>query len=103
MGVWVATPDLEPGETVVHRTFANVLKGARTIGGQVTVTDRRVLFIPNRLDALTGGTRVEIARRDITAIRIGAGVRVQVEIEYPAGTLALAVRDVVSLNSALEE
>ena len=103
MGVWVAAADLEPGEMVVHRSFANVLKGARAIGGQVTVTDRRVLFIPNRLDALTGGTRVEITRQDITATRIGAGVRVQVEIDYPAGTLALTVRDVVALSSALEQ
>lgn len=103
MGLWVTVPDLEPGERVVHQKFANVMKGARAIGGQVTITDQRVLFIPNRLDALTGGNRAEIARRDITAIRIGAAARVQVEIDYPAGTLALVVRDVASLSSALEE
>jgi len=35
--------------------IAIYFRGKRQIGGRVTVTDRRFLFVPNRLDGLLGG------------------------------------------------
>lgn len=101
MGLWISAPDLEPGEEVVHQCAANVWTGGRSMGGRVAVTDRRVLWTPTRLDAATGGRPVTISRRDITAIRIGAGVRVQVEVDHSGDTTAFVVRDVAALSAAL--
>ena len=45
---------LEPGETLVFRRVCTLRRGRRTIGGEVSVTDRRLLFVPNRLEQLVG-------------------------------------------------
>jgi hypothetical protein len=47
---------LVPGEREVVRTLANQTVSAwRAIGGELVVTDRRVMFRPNRVDAALGG------------------------------------------------
>lgn len=72
------------------------------MGGRVVVTDHRILWTPNRLDAATGGQPVTISRRDITAIRIGAAARVQLEVDHSGQTPAFVVRDVDALSAALD-
>lgn len=74
------------------------------IGGKVTVTDRRLLFTPNRLDGLTGVRRLSVERGDISrvwtaapgpqAVRqrgLGAAVHPQIGIEHPAGSTFITV------------
>lgn len=93
---------------------ANTFTGLRSIGGTVTVTDRRLLFTPNRLDGWTGGRRIAIARVDITRVwteapggaavlRRGAGaaLRPQVGIEHPAGSTFFTVSQPEELLQAL--
>ena len=45
---------LEPGEELLFRRVCTRRQGRRTVGGEVSVTDRRVLFVPNRLEQLVG-------------------------------------------------
>lgn len=55
MGIWTAQPRLGTGETVRWRSSAGrALSRWITSGGQLVVTDRRLLFQPNRFDAATG-------------------------------------------------
>src|SRR3954447_18129695 len=45
---------LEPGETLLFRRVCNRRQGHRTVGGEVSVTNRRLVFVPNRLEQLVG-------------------------------------------------
>ncbi len=45
---------LDPGEELVFRRVCTLRRGRRSIGGEVSVTDRRVVFVPNRLEQLVG-------------------------------------------------
>jgi hypothetical protein len=103
--VWIASPALGPGEVIEYQAFANTFRGARSIGGQVTVTDRRVIYIPTRVDSITGGHRQEIARSEITDVRDAAvrnpTVYPTVAVHYPGGTLTMTMRDVQALRDAL--
>src|SRR3954451_2115918 len=45
---------LEPGETLLFRRVCTRRRGHRTIGGEGSVTDRRLMFVPNRLEQLVG-------------------------------------------------
>jgi len=66
MGMWFPEPELKPDEVVSFQAAANFAKGRRAIGGQITVTDQRCLFVPNRLDGLTGASRIDVARGAIS-------------------------------------
>lgn len=55
MGILNTRPKLEPNEGVRWKSAANrVISPQMTSGGQLVVTDRRVLFQPNRFDAVIG-------------------------------------------------
>ena len=69
---------LEPGEELLFRRVCTLRRGRRSIGGEVSVTDRRLLFVPNRLEQLVGVTTVRLraGRRRPRDRRPGAtGVR----------------------------
>ena len=58
MGIWVGEPALGESETVVWKQNANrTQSGARAAGGRLYLTGTRLLFEPNRLDAISGGQR----------------------------------------------
>lgn len=114
MGIWFRSAALQPGETVAFKAAANHLPNRRSIGGQVTVTDRRLLFVPNRLDALTGGRTIDLARGDISDVRVlQPGVRAlasrglatllrpHVAIDWRGNTTVLVVSDREALLAAL--
>ena len=55
MGIWFRDPDIASDEHVLFRAATNrLISIAEMRGGRLVVTDRRVLFEPNRLDRLTG-------------------------------------------------
>lgn len=72
MGIWFPAVPLAAGERVLYKRAANSFRGWRSIGGQVVLTDRRLVFVPHRLDALTGASRSrrEILRSDIHGVQI---------------------------------
>lgn len=100
MGAWFPAPRLLVDEMVSFRCAANLFHGRRQIGGQVIVTNQRVLFVPNRLESLFGARAVKLRLADVSAVRLepprtkvartrglSALVRPQVEIEYAGGML----------------
>jgi hypothetical protein len=95
MGFWFPRPATAPDEDVLYEAVANTFVGRRSVGGKVTVTEKRLLFTPNRLDGATGARRIDITRSEIgrvwleepggTAVRergLGAAVRRQVGVEH---------------------
>ena len=52
-GLFVDAP-LDPDEKLLFRRVCTLHRGRRSIGGEVNVTDRRLLFVPNRLEQLVG-------------------------------------------------
>jgi hypothetical protein len=43
-------PKLQPGEEIVWSARANRAQGGRAVGGKLYVTDRRMMFAPNRIE-----------------------------------------------------
>jgi hypothetical protein len=116
MGIWFPSAELAGDEQVRYRSSADTFAGRRSIGGQLTVTDRRVVFVPNRLDGLTGGRGRAVALADIRGVRtldpgtsavakrgLAAAVRPQVEVDDGTGSpLIVTVRDPDELLRLLE-
>ncbi len=114
IGLWFSAPDLLPGEVVEFIAVANHLTGKRSVGGQVTVTNRRLLFLPKRLDRMTGGREIEAPRSEITDTRVlepgrqavrsrglAAALRAQLAVEWGEQSAVLVVMNVKALQSAL--
>ena len=117
MGIWFPAISLAAGERAIYKCAANSLRGWRSIGGQVTVTDRRLIFAPNRLDGMTGGRRREIPLPDIQSVSIldpgleavkqrglAASIRPQLEItDQTDSPLVITVIDPDGLVSLLSQ
>jgi hypothetical protein len=71
MGIWIAQPKLETGETIRWKSSAgHALSRWITSGGQLVVTDQRLLFQPNRFDAATGKTLLELPVDEVVDIEV---------------------------------
>jgi hypothetical protein len=104
MGIWVPSAALKAGESVELTALADSFQGRRKVGGRVTVTAGRLIFIPNRLDRLTGGRSIDVPRKAVTRVwaepagtrsvrqrGLGAAFRDQVGIDAPGGPLFLTL------------
>jgi hypothetical protein len=102
MGFWVAKPKLVEGESICWECLANrSLNRWITAGGRLVVTDRRVLFQPNRFDAATGKkpwdcplayvAGLATLDRDFTVL--AGGVRKRLEIRTRDGAEAFVLND----------
>jgi hypothetical protein len=116
VSLWFPRPPTTPDERVLFEAVANTFTGWRSIGGRVTVADRRLLFTPHRLDGLTGGRSLAVERNDIRrvwmeargreAVRkggFGAAVRPQVGLEHPAGPTFFTVYHPEELLHAVQD
>lgn len=114
MGVWFPSPQLEPGEAVEFQGAANRFKQRHVVGGQITVTSRRLLFVPNRLEMLFGQRNVELSKSSITEVNLlepgwqavkrrglGAALRRQVHVEHASGAITVAVGDIDAFRASL--
>lgn len=55
---WLAREQLLTGEQVRHSWNANLRQSkARAVGGKLFATTHRLVFLPHKLDAITGGHR----------------------------------------------
>ncbi|MDQ1662389.1 MAG: hypothetical protein QOJ68_2369 [Blastococcus sp.] len=113
-------PQLQAAEAVTFDSRATTLRPAgprkarqrgyqTQVGGWLTVTDRRVVFLPARLDAWLGARTIDVALADITGVRIqiSAGLLAvepalpAVVIEHSGGEALFAVRRTRELMAAL--
>jgi hypothetical protein len=90
MGFWLANPKLEAGEAIRWESSAGrALNRWITSGGRLVVTNQRVLFQPNRFDAMIGRkpwgcrlafvTGVQKVERDLSVIAGGARERLRIQ------------------------
>ena len=96
MGLWFPDVELSSDERVAFRAPGNLFSGRRQVGVQITVTDRRLVVVPNRLDALFRGRGVELPRDRIAHVQIdapnspaarsrGLGARFRSQVEIRSG------------------
>lgn len=86
MGIWFRNPDILLGERILYRAAANhLINLVEMRGGRIVVTDRRVLFEPNRLDRLTGGRPWVVESRAIRDVISESGSKQSVAKYGPAG------------------
>ncbi|MEO0415642.1 MAG: hypothetical protein AAF226_11895 [Verrucomicrobiota bacterium] len=70
MGLWIKKLALADGEEVQLELLANHSLGKRAVGGKLVITSMRIVFLPNRLDAATGGQRLEITRDQVESVGV---------------------------------
>lgn len=66
--IWFNQLDLGEGEMILVSYPANHSQGKRAVGGKIFVTNRRIAFVPNRLDALLWGRSIELPLAKVTSI-----------------------------------
>lgn len=116
MGLWIPNAYRSDVEPVAFQAGVNLFRGKRQIGGRVTVTDRRFLSVPNRLDGLLGGHRMDVRLADITDVTVepagsdiargrglSARLRPQVEIHLPGQMLVMTLASPDHLTRALTQ
>ena len=100
MGVWVRGPALEQAETVLWRRAANRTQSdRRAVGGRLFLTASRLLFEPNRLDAVTGGESWSTPLASIRSVGVEArdgnplsgGLRARLRLDLVGGDAELFV------------
>jgi hypothetical protein len=112
MGLWLAQPKLDADETIRWQSSANrSLNRWITSGGQLMVTNRRVLFQPNRFDAVTGKkpwecslpsvTGFDVLDRDLTVF--AGGMRKRLGIQTSDGVKIFVVNDLEKKVAELRE
>lgn len=100
MSLWFAQPKLGVDEAICWQSSAGrSLNRWITSGGRLLVTDRRILFQPNRLDSATGKkpwecplsavTGIEPVNRDPTVL--AGGLRKRLGIKTTRGNEAFVV------------
>jgi hypothetical protein len=105
---------LEPGEQLLFRRTCTLRRGRRSIGGEVSVTDRRLMFVPNRLEQLVGVASTLLPRASVDHVtvvppppgseRLAAlprAPRARAEIEVDGDLLLLQLDDAEALAQVL--
>ena len=85
MGWFVKEPELDPGEQVVTTKAANRAQGKRSVGGRLTVTDRRLIFMPNVIDSILAGRAWSIPKADVAGVGAAPGMRKRLRVRTSDG------------------
>jgi hypothetical protein len=112
MGLWLPEPKLEAGEIIRWQSSAGrSLNRWITSGGKLLVTNRRVLFQPNRFDTLTGKTPwgcplasvtgFDIVERDLAVL--AGGMRRRLGIQTQDGVESFVINDLEKKVMELRE
>jgi len=105
MGFWIAHPKLEEGEAIRWESSAGrALNRWITSGGRLVVTNKRVLFQPNRFDAMTGKRpwgRPLTSVKDVQAVDrdptvLAGGMRKRLGIQTADGIEVFIVNNVTT-------
>lgn len=68
-GWWLSSYRLASEEALLHKYPTNYFSGeARPYGGRLYVTDRRLVFLPHRIDAMFGGSNVSLHFDDLNDV-----------------------------------
>jgi hypothetical protein len=73
VGWWVAEPYSPGNEVWVWKHAANrAQNGIRQVGGRLFLSEQRLLFQPNRFDAVTRGERWAVSRDQVAEVSVSA-------------------------------
>lgn len=116
MGLWVSRPKLHDDENVRWTKNANRQQDElRAVGGRLFLTNRRLLFQPNRFDSITGGrtwstpidnivdVAVHAREADVPLMGKAAKLRRRLQIETPEGNELFVVNDVDGAVAQLQQ
>jgi hypothetical protein len=112
--IWFTDPRLDPGEQVEWSKAANRFQGSRAVGGRLALTDRRLVFAPNRLDALLMGRRWAVPLEQIRSVGVeprgsgnkslfGGNLRNRLRIRSGDGEELFVINEVEDVLSRLTE
>ena len=99
-GGWLAAEPLLEGEEPLASWGVNRTQSAkRAVGGKLWVTTHRVVFLPHRLDAATGGQKwmahrsevAEVGRQAAGSDTLGGGLRARLQLTLTGGDRQLFV------------
>jgi len=65
---WFNEVQLSDGEEIILSYPANHTQGKRAVGGKLFITNCRIAFAPNRIDANTGGGAMEMPLLEVTSV-----------------------------------
>ena len=93
MGIFFKSPDVHAPEKVHWKKVANRTQGNRAVGGRLFLTERRLIFEPNRLDAATKGRSWSAPLKSIAGVGkdaptgslISGGVRTRLRLDLDDG------------------
>src|SRR5258708_1196187 len=94
MGIIFKSPEMQDHEWVLWRKFANRTQGNRAVGGRLHLTDRQLIYEPNRFDAVTKGRPWSATLASIQAVStegrngslFSGGMRTRLRIELETGS-----------------
>lgn len=106
----MAKPELLPNEREIATYRANRTQGSRAVGGQLLLTNLRLVFCPHKLDNATGGSGWECM---LAAVRstgmsprgfnpFNGSVRRRLQIECDVGIEYFVVNSVTTIAEAIE-
>jgi hypothetical protein len=99
MGIFVRSPQLSGAESVLWKKAANRTQGGRSVGGRLYLTDTRLIFQPNRFDAVTKGHPWSVPLAGIESVSTEApdgspfsgGLRTRLRLDLSDGDSAFFV------------
>ena len=65
---WFNEVQLSDGEEIILSYPSNHTQAKRAVGGKLFITNQRIAFAPNRIDANMGGMSLELPVAEITSI-----------------------------------
>ncbi|MGH2985695.1 MAG: hypothetical protein ACRDLO_03275 [Solirubrobacterales bacterium] len=112
--VWFTASRLNPGERLEWSKAANRFQGSRAVGGRLALTDQRLVFASNRLDALLRGRRWAMPLEQIRSVGVeprgggnkslfGGNLRNRLRIRSGDGEELFVINDLDDLLGRLAE
>ncbi|MFS0703952.1 hypothetical protein AB6N23_05450 [Cellulomonas sp. 179-A 9B4 NHS] len=80
-------PEIDPDDVVLWEGRANWRRRLRPTGGWLTLTRRRLVFTPNRLERLMLGAALDVPLGDAARARVTTGALSNVELEDAGATV----------------
>ncbi len=93
MGIFFKSPNIHAPEKVRWKKFANRTQGNRAVGGHLYLTQSRLIFEPNRMDAMLNGQSWSASLTSITTVGTDApngnvlsgGLRTRLKLDLEDG------------------
>ncbi|MGC5258063.1 hypothetical protein ACPXCG_17095 [Gordonia sp. DT218] len=109
-GGWLASVEALPDERILLKYASNHTQSRRrAVGGRLFVTSDRIVFLPHRLDALTGGRQWAAMVEQVVRVSVepkggdtfGGGLRDRLRVDTDTGCALFVVNKVAQVRSEM--